>query len=93
MKSPTRNCCVVIATYNEIENIEALLEQLLALDPPVSALVVDDHSPDGTARQVQSRFGKEPRIHLLEREGKLGYGTAMVAGFQWATFLLTSHDY
>lgn len=76
---------VIIPTYNEIENIEAILYKVLSLDPVFDVLIVDDGSPDGTAQQVQ-RLQKENegRIHLLERKGKLGLGTAYIEGFKIA---------
>ena len=76
---------VIIPTYNEIENIERMLDTVLALDPPFHALIVDDGSPDGTAAVVQDKQAQHPdRVHLLERSGKLGLGTAYIAGFRWA---------
>jgi dolichol-phosphate mannosyltransferase len=76
---------VIIPTYNEIENIEAILHKVLSLDPIFDVLIVDDGSPDGTAQQVK-RLQKENegRIHLLERKGKLGLGTAYIEGFKIA---------
>ncbi len=75
---------VVIPTYNESENVDRLLPAVLGQSPDVDVLIVDDNSPDGTARLVQEMMAKEPRIHLLEREGKMGLGTAYVAGFKFA---------
>jgi dolichol-phosphate mannosyltransferase len=73
---------VVIPTFNEAQNIAAILDRVLALAPPVDALVVDDGSPDGTARIVTSFADKNPgRIHLIERQSKLGLGSAYLAGF------------
>ncbi len=76
---------VIIPTYNEAENIVKLIPHLLGLRVQVDILVVDDGSPDGTAAEVK-RLQKEygDRIHLIEREGKLGLGTAYVAGFHYA---------
>ncbi len=77
---------VVIPTYNEIENIETVIRRVMSLDPGFDLLIVDDGSPDGTAlkvRQLQDEFG-DNRIHLLERRGKLGLGTAYIAGFKYA---------
>lgn len=76
---------VVIPTYNEIENIEAMLHKVMSLEPQLDVLVVDDGSPDGTARAVktlQQQYGPD-RIHLLERSGKLGLGTAYLTGFSY----------
>lgn len=76
---------VIIPTYNEIENIERMLDTVMALPHPVDVLVVDDGSPDGTAQLVRAAMAVHPgRIHLLERSGKLGLGTAYIAGFRWA---------
>ena len=76
---------VIIPTYNEIENIDKMLETVVALDPAFDVLVVDDGSPDGTARAVQSFQNEYPdQVHLLQRTGKLGLGTAYIAGFRWA---------
>jgi dolichol-phosphate mannosyltransferase len=76
---------VIIPTYNEIENIEAILLKVLSLDPIFDVLIVDDGSPDGTAQQVKRlQKANEGRIHLLERKGKLGLGTAYIEGFKIA---------
>lgn len=76
---------VIIPTYNEIENIEAILQKVLSLDPVFDVLIVDDGSPDGTAQQVKRlQLENEGRIHLLERKGKLGLGTAYIEGFKIA---------
>ncbi|MDZ7690493.1 MAG: polyprenol monophosphomannose synthase [Balneolaceae bacterium] len=76
---------VIIPTYNEAHNISRLIKQLLQVDEPVDVLVVDDGSPDGTAKIV-SKLKDEftDRVHLIERSGKLGLGTAYVRGFQFA---------
>src|SRR5689334_18723310 len=81
--SATADCTVVIPTYNERENIGALLLRILEL-PRFRALVVDDSSPDGTAEVVAELAGAEPRVSLLSRPGKLGLGTAYIAGFRRA---------
>jgi dolichol-phosphate mannosyltransferase len=76
---------VIVPTYNEIENIDRIVDAVMNLSPEVDMLIVDDHSPDGTGdriRELQSSF--EGRLHLLEREGKLGLGTAYIKGFKWA---------
>lgn len=83
---------VIIPTYNEIENIQAIIEKVMSLDPVFDILIVDDGSPDGTAQVVknwQQQF--ENRIHLIERKGKLGLGTAYIAGFKFA--LEKGYDY
>ncbi len=76
---------VVIPTYNEKENIERLLDKVFDLPEPFHVLVVDDNSPDGTARIVKDLMeGRhQGRLFLMERPGKMGLGTAYVAGFQW----------
>ena len=75
---------VVIPTYNESENIARIIPEVLRQDPRVDVLVVDDGSPDGTARMVKEMMAREPRIRILERPGKMGLGTAYVAGFKVA---------
>jgi dolichol-phosphate mannosyltransferase len=75
---------VIVPTYNERDNIWALLDRLLALPFGLEVLVVDDNSPDGTGELVQARKEADPRIHLLSRAGKLGLGSAYVAGFRYA---------
>jgi dolichol-phosphate mannosyltransferase len=75
---------VIIPTYNEIENIQAIIEKVLRLEPVFDLLIVDDGSPDGTAAEVKRLQALHPeRIHLLERKGKLGLGTAYIAGFNY----------
>ncbi|TMQ70055.1 MAG: polyprenol monophosphomannose synthase [Candidatus Eisenbacteria bacterium] len=75
---------VIVPTYNERENIGVLLDQLLALPHGLDVLVVDDHSPDGTAECVKARMGSGSRVHLLERPGKMGLGSAYRDGFRYA---------
>jgi dolichol-phosphate mannosyltransferase len=75
---------VIIPTFNEIENIQRMLDTVMSLEPEFNVLVVDDGSPDGTAKVVKENQKKHDRIHLLERSGKLGLGTAYIAGFHWA---------
>jgi dolichol-phosphate mannosyltransferase len=76
---------VVIPTYNEAVNIEAVINRIFALGvPAIEILIVDDNSPDGTGDLVARRAEKEPRLHLLRRPGKMGLGTAYVAGFRYA---------
>lgn len=75
---------VIVPTYNERENIVALMDRLLALPYDLHVLVVDDNSPDGTAALVAERREREPRVHLLQRPGKLGLGSAYRDGFRYA---------
>lgn len=75
---------VIVPTYNERNNIERLIGEVLEQDYSLDVLVVDDASPDGTAEIVKSIALRNPRVNLLERAGKMGLGTAYVAGFQWA---------
>ncbi|HPU99531.1 MAG TPA: polyprenol monophosphomannose synthase [Candidatus Cloacimonas acidaminovorans] len=82
---------IIIPTYNEIDNIEKLLEQVLAKSETIEVLVIDDNSPDGTALRVKFMQSSEPRIHLLERPGKMGLGSAYVTGFKYA--LERDYDY
>lgn len=75
---------IVLPTYNEAENIGPMLDQLMALPFGLHVLVVDDRSPDGTAAIVRERMATEPRVHLHERAGKLGLGSAYREGFRVA---------
>ena len=75
---------VVIPTYNEVGNLTPLVEQVLAQDARLEILVVDDRSPDGTGQLAGALAQKEPRLHVLHREAKLGLGTAYITGFKWA---------
>lgn len=74
---------VIIPTYNEIENIEAIIAAVLEQNEEFEVLIVDDGSPDGTGAKVKELQTSTRRIHLLEREGKLGLGTAYIAGFKY----------
>ena len=79
------NRLVIIPTYNEIENAEKIIRAVFALDGNFDILIIDDGSPDGTAAAVKGLQGEfEGRLHLLERSGKLGLGTAYLTGFKWA---------
>ncbi len=82
---------VVIPTYNEAPNIPNLVPQVLAQDPRIEVLIVDDNSPDGTGRIADGLARDNPRVHALHREGKRGLGTAYIAGFRWA--LERGYDY
>ena len=74
---------VIVPTYNERENIAQLIELTLQQAPSLEMLVVDDNSPDGTAEIVEEIGGANPRVHLMQRPGKMGLGTAYIAGFKW----------
>ncbi|MBN2669377.1 MAG: polyprenol monophosphomannose synthase [Bacteroidales bacterium] len=76
---------VIIPTYNEKENIENIIRTVFSFERPFHILIVEDNSPDGTAqivKRLQEEFKDE--LHILERKGKLGLGTAYIAGFKWA---------
>ena len=75
---------VIVPTYNERFNIARLIPAILAQDPSLEILVVDDASPDGTGAIVDGIATNNPRVHVIHRDGKLGLGTAYIAGFQWA---------
>lgn len=75
---------VIVPTYNERANIERLIPAVLAQDKSLELLVVDDASPDGTGTVVDAIASTNPRVHVLHRAGKLGLGTAYIAGFRWA---------
>lgn len=91
-----KRALVITPTYNECENIRKLLEQVFALDTSaldttIDVLIVDDNSPDGTADIIKDLQQENDRLFLLEREGKLGLGTAYIAGFRFA--LEKGYDY
>ncbi len=75
---------IIIPTYNELDNIQRLLLEIMALDEEIHVLVVDDNSPDGTGKQVDEMAAENDRISVLHRPGKLGLGSAYVAGFKKA---------
>ncbi len=75
---------VCIPTYNERENIESIVRAVLAADPRVDVLVVDDNSPDGTGELADALARESPRVHVLHRAGKDGLGKAYLAAFDWA---------
>lgn len=84
MSSPVNDSLVIIPMYNEKENARAIIEAVLSLEPAFDVLVIDDNSPDGTAAIVKELIKEHPeRVHIVEREGKLGLGTAYIAGFKW----------
>ncbi len=80
---------VIIPTYNEVENIEKIIRAVMALDGEYDILIIDDGSPDGTAAIVKGLQPEFPGLHIIERSGKLGLGTAYLTGFKWAL----GHDY
>ena len=78
------DCIVLIPTYNEKENIEKMVRKVFSLAKPMDVLIIDDASPDGTASIVKELQKEFSGLYLIEREGKLGLGTAYLTGFQWA---------
>src|SRR5262245_20605769 len=82
---------VVIPTFNEAVNLPQLVPDVLGQDPRLEILVVDDNSPDGTGKLADELARTNPRVHTMHREGKLGLGTAYIAGFKWA--LERQYDY
>jgi dolichol-phosphate mannosyltransferase len=82
MSDAKRRALVILPTYNEKDNVLPLFEEILSQSDSLEILVVDDCSPDGTGDIVASAQKKDPRIHLIRREGKLGLGTAYLAGFR-----------
>jgi dolichol-phosphate mannosyltransferase len=103
LKNRTQNCLyknpfvvlrnlVIIPTYNEKENVIKIIDAVFSLEMPFHVLIVDDGSPDGTAQLVKNhRIIHADKLHLLERKGKLGLGTAYIAGFRWG--LENNYDY
>jgi dolichol-phosphate mannosyltransferase len=87
----SRRSLIVIPTYNEADNLTPLVNDIRDLDCWFDILVVDDNSPDGTGQIADALSSQRPGIHVLHREGKLGLGTAYVAGFRWA--LERRYDY
>jgi dolichol-phosphate mannosyltransferase len=75
---------ITIATYNEIDNIPLLIDEIERHAPQADILVIDDNSPDGTGQWCDERATTDPRVRCLHRSGKLGVGTAMVAGMKYA---------
>jgi dolichol-phosphate mannosyltransferase len=83
---------VIIPTYNEIENIEKMIRQVLSYEKSFDVLIIDDNSPDGTAEQVKTLMAEFPeRLFLEQRSGKLGLGTAYIHGFKWS--LARNYEY
>ena len=84
MKLPYSKSLLIIPTYNEIDNIEKMLSTLESLYQELNILIIDDGSPDGTADIVKKHQETNQRLHLIQRTGKLGLGTAYITGFKWA---------
>jgi dolichol-phosphate mannosyltransferase len=82
---------IVIPTYNEAENLEPLVSAILAQNCEFDILVIDDNSPDGTGEIADRLAAELPAVHTIHRPGKMGLGTAYVAGFSWA--LAREYDY
>jgi dolichol-phosphate mannosyltransferase len=80
---------IIIPTYNEIENLGPLLKEIFSFAPETDILIVDDNSPDGTGQLADKMHEENPRIHVMHRSGKLGLGTAYIAGFKYAI----EHEY
>lgn len=79
------DCLVIIPTYNEQDNVIQMIEKVFSLNAGFDLLIIDDNSPDGTADLVKEMQQKFPdQLHLIQREGKLGLGTAYITGFKWA---------
>ncbi len=79
-----KDSLVIIPTYNELDNIEAIVNEVLAIDSQLDVLIVDDNSPEGTGFKADTLAKSESRIHVLHRAAKEGLGQAYKAGFRWA---------
>lgn len=88
---PGRKTLITVATYNERENLPSLVDEIFRHAPECDILVIDDNSPDGTGRWVEERGETEPRLKCLHRAGKLGLGSATVAGLEYG--LRKEYDY
>lgn len=82
---------VIIPTYNEIDNIERIIEKVLPQHESIEMLIVDDNSPDGTGDKVLEIMQDNPKVHIIQRQGKMGLGSAYVAGFKYA--IANEYDY
>jgi len=89
MTADHEKALIVIPTYNERDNVTPLSDIILRTYPQVEILFIDDNSPDGTGALLDELAARQPRIHVMHRPGKLGLGTAYIAGFKWAL----AHDY
>lgn len=83
MKGQIDRALVIIPTYNERENLPRLIPLVLEQDPRIEVLIIDDGSPDGTGEVADRIAEDDARVHVIHREGKLGLGTAYIAGFRW----------
>jgi dolichol-phosphate mannosyltransferase len=81
---PKSHTLIALATYNEIENLPRLVDEIFAVAPEVDILVIDDNSPDGTGAWCDQKAAAAPRVHCLHRAGKLGLGTAIIEGMRYA---------
>jgi len=79
-----KRALVIVPTFNEQENIARIIPAILAQDPSLEVLVIDDGSPDGTGAIADAMAAADSRIHVIHRAGKLGLGTAYITGFKWA---------
>ncbi len=75
---------IIIPTYNELDNVRPLLQEIFSYVPNIDILIVDDNSPDGTGQLADEISGENLHVHVLHRAGKLGLGTAYIAGFKYA---------
>ncbi len=81
---PFNETLIIIPTYNEVDNVGRMIDTLFELYPDVSLMIIEDGSPDGTAKVVKEKQQTFSNLHMIERSGKLGLGTAYIAGFKWA---------
>lgn len=81
---PYKETLIIIPTYNEIDNIERMIDTVFATYPDISLLIIEDGSPDGTANVIKRKQKEFKNLHIIERTGKLGLGTAYITGFKWA---------
>ena len=81
---PFAKTLIIIPTYNEIDNINSMMKTIFDLYQDISVIVIDDNSPDGTAKQIKQLQQNHTKLFLIERKGKRGLGSAYVAGFKWA---------
>ena len=82
--SASNRTLITLATYNEMENLPRLIEEIRRFAPNMDVLVIDDNSPDGTGQWCDEKAAEDSRVHCLHRAGKLGLGTAIIAGMRYA---------